>query len=403
MAAIDFGNFPADFTGVNMANPDALGAAILSNFASFNFTGGFRDPTLVQILRGGGGSADILVDGNFMFEGNGAPTDGSSVFAIEVRNNDLGYRFIATGLNMSWQTLRLALLDGNLSPLWAGEALLIHGHATLGDTLVGGSLGDEIYGYGGQDVLIGNAGSDYLDGMGGKDTMRGGLGNDDYFVSHERDLIVENGGEGIDAVITTLDGYRLPTNFEDLGLFVTAGAIDAVGNAADNFMAGNNYANRMQGLVGDDTLAGAGGRDVLSGGDGNDELDGQAGADQLRGGAGNDFLYWDALDLQVDGGAGLDTLIVKSGNLDVTAVPAGRIADIERFSMVGSSIQTLTLAKSDVLELSTSTDTIRVLGGSSDRVNIVGSFIDIGTSDGFTTYKLGGGAKLIVEADIEVV
>jgi len=400
--AIDFGNFP----GVNMNDSAALGEAILINYPTFNFRDGLASGNVLEILNSanaGAATAKIVAVGTWFFDPiTHEPTADSRVNSFQVNVPGGAYRVAIVGLDISFTTFKSALLDRDLSSLYAGQSLQILGTVTNSDTLVGGALGDELYGYGGQDVLTGNAGNDYLDGGAGKDTMRGGLGNDDYFVSHERDVIVENGGEGIDGVTTTLDGYRLPTNFEDLGLFVTAGAIDAVGNAADNFMAGNNYANRMQGLAGDDTLAGAGGRDVLAGGDGNDELDGQAGSDQLRAGAGNDFLYWDALDLQVDGGAGLDTLVVKSGNLDVTAIPAGRIIDMERFSMVGSSIQTLTLAKSDVLELSTSTDTIRVLGGSSDRVNIVGSFTDMGTSGGFTTYKLGGGAKLIVESDIEV-
>ena len=401
MATIDFGNFPASFAGVDMSKPAALGQAILrpQDFGSFDFASGYRDLNLVEILSTSS-SSYVLAHGSFAFNGS-TPDPASSVFAIEIWTPQ-GYRLILDGISVSWQTLQNALTARNPASLWAGLPLEILGHATLGDTLVGGTLSDEIYGFGGQDVLTGNAGNDYLDGGASKDTMRGGLGNDDYFVSHERDVIVESGGQGIDLVVTTLDGYRLPTHFEDLGLFSSAGAIDGFGNAVDNFISGNNSANRLQGLGGDDTIVGLSGADLLSGGEGNDDLDGDAGVDQLRGGNGNDFLYWDSADTQVYGNAGLDTVIVASGSLDLRGVPDGKLLDVERFSLAGGAGQVLTLASADVLELSSTTDTLRVLGGASDRVDVIGNFTELGTSGGFTTYKLGGGAKLIVESHVDV-
>jgi Ca2+-binding RTX toxin-like protein len=400
MAVIDFGNIG----DINMQAPGALGTRLFANFAGFDFkTGGFDQATgRLTIPSTSNASAFVYAYGSWGFEPDGTPVDGSTIQGIEVWGPG-GYRVVIADINVFFPTLRAALEGRNISGLYAGHALDILGRDGH-DTLVGGSLDDEIWGYVGRDVLSGNAGNDYLDGGAGQDTMRGGLGNDDYFVGHARDVIIENAGEGIDLVVTTLDGYRLPANFEDLGLFGPAGAIDAIGNAAANFMAGNDSANRLQGRGGDDAITGGGGADVLSGGDGNDELEGDAGADQLRGGAGNDRLYWDASDTVVDGGDGLlDTLIVRSGNLNVPGLPDGRVIDIERISLAGAGSQFLTVTRAEVLALSSSTDTLRVLGGPTDSINVIGNFVEGGTSGGFTTYSLGGGAKLIVESEIDVV
>ena len=61
---------------------------------------------------------------------------------------------------------------------------------------------------------------------------------------------------------------------------------------------GDENANRLTGLEGDDALEGQGGHDTLIGGDGDDVLEGQDGNDTLNGGLGADDL---------EGGDGNDT------------------------------------------------------------------------------------------------
>ena len=402
--AIDFGNFPAGFAGVNMSTPGALGQAILSDFNTFNFTTGEFDPVngileIPNTANPASMTAFVLAHGAFNLAG--PPTEGSRIFAIEVWTPQ-GYRLVVDGIDVSWAQLESALLNKNLSTLWAGQALEIFGHVALGDTLVGGGLDDEMWGYGGQDVLVGNAGNDTLDGMSGRDTMRGGLGNDDYAVTHKDDVVEESAAEGLDLVFTTIDGYRLPANVEDLAMLAVAGAIDGTGNGLDNFMSGNPAANRMLSGSGNDTLVGLGGTDVLDGGEGADQLVGSAGADILRGGNGNDLLFWDDADVSVNGEGGIDTLRVSSGNLNLLHVDNAKIVDIERISLVGGGANVVTLSVNDVLDISSTTSSLRVLGDSADTVNAPNSFVEMGAVDGYTRYRAGA-ATLWIDSDITVI
>ena len=401
MVAIDFGNV----AGVNMSRPRALGRAILSDFDLFNFTSGRFDPVegILEIPNHtvpGAITASVLAYGDFAFNLDGTPTGDSAVFAIEARVPG-GYRIIVDGIDVSFAELESALLSRNLSPLWSGAPLEVLGTASFGDTLVGGNLEDEIYGYGGNDVLFGNGGNDYLDGMAGRDTMAGGRGNDEYAVNRASDVIDEAAGGGIDLAVTKVD-YVLPQFVEDLGMRDGGGAISGRGNELDNFMTGNVWGNRLAGLSGADTMAGFEGSDILDGGGGRDYLDGGDGADRLRGGAGDDRLFWDAADRTVDGGAGVDTLRVSTGGLDLRQVDNDAILDIERITLVGTGVDTLALSVRDVLDISSTTDVLKVLGGAGDIVNAPNTFVEMGTVDGYTRYKALG-ATLWIDSDIAVI
>ena len=76
------------------------------------------------------------------------------------------------------------------------------------DLLTGDQSGipenDEIFGFAGNDTLNGLGGNDTLDGGTGNDSMAGGTGDDTYVVDSVSDAVVENPGEGIDTVLTTL-------------------------------------------------------------------------------------------------------------------------------------------------------------------------------------------------------
>jgi Ca2+-binding RTX toxin-like protein len=81
---------------------------------------------------------------------------------------------------------------------------------TLGDHLYGGGGNDTVNGLGGADWLEGNAGNDQLDGGTGNDTLRGGQGNDRYtFASGSGfDEIIDSDGTGTITVtgIGPIDG-----------------------------------------------------------------------------------------------------------------------------------------------------------------------------------------------------
>jgi microcystin-dependent protein len=121
--------------------------------------------------------------------------------------------------------------------------------------------GTDLQGYGNDlaNKLIGNSGNNLLDGGAGADTMRGGAGNDTYFVDNGGDVVVENAGEGSDAVFSTAH-FALSANVETL---VLQGSADLQGY-------GNDLANALYGNSGNNILNGQTGADIMFGGLGND-------------------------------------------------------------------------------------------------------------------------------------
>lgn len=117
-------------------------------------------------------------------------------------------------------------------------------------------------------ALRGNDMANVLDGGAGADTMAGGSGNDTYVVGHVNDHIIENAGEGVDSVLSSVT-HALAQNVDNLTLTGTA-PISGTGNALDNVLVGNAAVNTLTGGQGNDTLDGGGGADRLVGGDGND-------------------------------------------------------------------------------------------------------------------------------------
>jgi Ca2+-binding RTX toxin-like protein len=163
-----------------------------------------------------------------------------------------------------------------------------YGLAADVETLVQQGSGD-FQGYGSNQVntLYGNTGNNLLNGAAGADTMYGGLGNDTYFVDNAMDAVVENLGEGTDAVFASVN-YTLTANVEAL-------VLDGPGNLSGT---GNALANSLFGNTGNNSLDGGAGVDVLQGNAGNDTFVfnmGQGAGDTVVDFAGNGAAAGDAL------------------------------------------------------------------------------------------------------------
>jgi Ca2+-binding RTX toxin-like protein len=171
------------------------------------------------------------------------------------------------------------------------------------DILLGTAYADLILGYEGDDVLKGLGGSDVLLGGLGADWMLGGDGNDAYYVDNAGDDVIENAGEGIDTIHSSVD-YALPDHVEKL--YLTGAAVQGIGNDSFNHIEGNDNNNVLKGLGGNDSLNGGGGDDVIYGGADSDEIDGGEGADVMYGGDGVDDFIVDNLGDEVHGGSGTD-------------------------------------------------------------------------------------------------
>ncbi|WP_223544079.1 peroxidase family protein [Pseudomonas sp. A-B-19] len=219
---------------------------------------------------------------------------------------------------------------GNLFVGTAGDDIFT---GTAGDDIASGGAGNDILnGLGGNDILNGDAGNDMLIGGTGADTMAGGVGDDVYEVADLGDVVTELGGEGTDTVWTSLSGYTLTANVDNL-FFGGSGNFAGTGNALDNTLVGGAGNDVLIGGAGTDTMVGGVGSDVYEvtdlgdvvselGGAGSDTVWTSLGSyvlganvDNLFFGGSGDFAgTGNALDNTIVGGAGNDILVSAAGN-----------------------------------------------------------------------------------------
>jgi Ca2+-binding RTX toxin-like protein len=373
-----------------------------------------------------GDLGDVLVEvagqgtDSVRLTGNGSAT--SIVFIVPTHIENV---FVFSSTGASTVTLTGNALDNLLAgESMPGGAALFDGGAG-NDTLRGGLGHDNLKGGAGNDSIIGgNLGNDTLTGGAGVDTLNGGNDNDVFIYAAPTDFSAGesvDGGDGDDVLRFTsitagqtlmLSGTVL---VESVAITNPAGVIGATAlnvNAAGvtNGLSiiGNNGANTLTGTAFDDSLTGNGGNDALNGGAGNDTLVGGAGADNQQGGLGDDLFQLTTLvefaaGELIDGGAGSDTLQLGGAaqTLNLTLIANNRITGIEVLDITGSDNNTLSLNLADVLDLSFTTNTLRVDGDAGDVVNSAGQGWTVGAEQlaGYTTYTFGA-ATLLIDTDI---
>ena len=148
------------------------------------------------------------------------------------------------------------------------------------------------FGNGLANTIFGNTGNNLIDGGAGADAMTGGAGNDTYFVDNAGDAVLENAGEGNDAVFLAPSTTRCRRTWRTL---VLQGAADLQGF-------GNASRTRSSATAG------------------NNLLDGGAGADAMIGGAGNDTYFVDnAGDVVIENAGQGNDAVFASVNYALTA------------------------------------------------------------------------------------
>jgi serralysin len=163
------------------------------------------------------------------------------------------------------------------------------------DSLRGDDLGNFVAALAGNDLLYGRDGNDGLWGGAGDDELYGGNGNDNLVGGIGADRL--DGGSGADIANYSSAATGLIADLLSPGLNTGDAAGDTYvsierlyGSRFNDDLRGDDLANLVAGLAGDDTLHGCGGNDTLWGGDGNDRLVGGSGADRLMGGSGADIF-----------------------------------------------------------------------------------------------------------------
>jgi len=146
----------------------------------------------------------------------------------------------------------------------------LHGSYGYDDLLVGNGGDNGLGGLGGNDILLGRGGNDTLLGHEGNDSLAGGDGQDRAAYWNAPGPVTADLTSGT----ATGEGNDTLTDIENLS---------GSGNYGDHLV-GNDSANILEGLGGDDRLEGRGGNDHLYGHEDNDNLDGGAGTDYLDGG-----------------------------------------------------------------------------------------------------------------------
>ncbi|WP_040309806.1 beta strand repeat-containing protein [Asticcacaulis biprosthecium] len=193
-------------------------------------------------------------------------------------------------------------------------------------------------------VLTGNSGNNYLDGSAGNDTLIGGDGNDIYVLSG-LDQIIESENGGTDQVSADTSYSLEGAAVENLTLQNTSAALNATGNALNNYLTGNSYANLLDGGAGADTMVGAKGNDtyvVDNNGDVAVETSSQDGRDLIQT-AGSYTLGNFIEDLTLTGSGNIDGTgnalsNVLTGNAGINVLNGGAGHDTYYIQNVGDTV-----------------------------------------------------------------
>ena len=164
-----------------------------------------------------------------------------------------------------------------------------------------------------------------LEGSAFDDVLVGDAGDNLFLMTQGRDTIT--GGDGVDTLSWqgALAGGSIDLWDYGTGPYTyrLSSIENAIGSDFEDWLGGNNLANVLSGMDGDDRLVVQCGDDILLGGAGDDIRNGSGQSDQLYGQAGDDTLYdggETAMRAFMYGGAGSDTYHVVSslsGPLDL--------------------------------------------------------------------------------------
>ena len=220
------------------------------------------------------------------------------------------------------------------------------------ENLTGSKYKDKLYGNSGKNILIGGDDTDTLVGGAGADSLYGGTSSTTSFTDLDNYASYETSA-GVKASLSASRTYVASTDTDSFNTGDAKGDVyvnirNLIGSSADDYLQGDDNANKLLGSAGNDTLEGGLGGDLLDGGAGidtvsyanisagaqlrvnlgqpddenwgnlNDEAVGDTyvGIENVQGSAYSDILIGNAGSNSLDGGAGEDTLMGGGGGAD---------------------------------------------------------------------------------------
>jgi len=377
----DTASYAASSTGVNVS---------LATGASHG--GDAEGDTLIRIENLTGSGLDDTLEGD----------GGNNVLAGGAGTDTVSYEHATASVTVSLG------LSGAQNTVGAGTDTL-----SSFENLTGSGFDDFLTGSSGANVLSGLDGNDTIDGGTGADTMAGGAGNDTYVVDNTGDVVIENAGEGLDTIQSSVT-YTLSANVENLRL-TGVGNISGTGNGLANAITGNSGNNILAGLGGADTLDGGAGTDTASyaasaagvtvsiatgtahGGDA--ESDTFVSIENLTGSALDDILEGDGGNNALNGGAGTDTVSYENAAAGVTVSLALTTAQ----NTIGAGTDTLSSFANltgsgfdDILSGSSATNVLTGLAGN-DVLNGAGGADTLIGGIGNDTYVVDNANDVVIE------
>ena len=299
--SIDGGNTKLADYGVNSDPSDFLNSGVQGPNDPFNeFYSGSTQQTLTNVdieqlvalgFHVATGAPDLTAAGAafngsqfaFTVKNSGSATSASSVAGIflsvdgSVTTSDMLVGTASTpalAANASIAELATLALPTDLAPgtYYLAAIANYNGHASESTStnnksnhvpvILGNDSANTLTGTNSNNTIFGLGGADTLNGNGGTDTLIGGTGNDIYIVNNGGVTIIEATNAGTDTVKTSLSGFTLAANVENL-IYTGSAAFKGTGNAAANSITGGAGADTLKGLHGADHLTGGGGNDIF--------------------------------------------------------------------------------------------------------------------------------------------